>query len=136
VQVGRMILAVVISGAGCAALALPASAASPLDGALHELRDLGAPVPPSTGDLPSPPPGLLPADPASGLPEPVGGELKGLAGPLAPPSKPEPAPRPRRVSPEDCVADGGNVERTRPDQELGTTYYCNGGTHDGRGVSQ
>jgi len=65
---------------------------------------------------------------------PVDGLLPGGTAPALPPlpilMEPEPAAEtaPAGVSPEQCIDDGGNVERP---QDGGPGFYCNGGAHDG-----
>lgn len=133
-QLRKVLLAVAISGAACGALALPAAAESPLDGVLPAAE---IPTPPA-GEIPTLPGGELPAPPGGELPAPPVGEPPALPAPLGPSAETEPeaepAADPNLVSPDDCIAGGGNVERTEADQEIDAEFYCNGGTADGKGI--
>ncbi len=125
-QVKKVVLAVAVSGAAWGALALPAAAESPPDG----IPSADAPVIPGA-EVPAVPGAELPAPPDSGLPG--GAEAPALPPPLGSSAEAEPEPQPARVSPDDCLAGGGNVERTDNGQAA-TPYYCHGGTEDGTGI--
>lgn len=126
-QLKKVVLAVVVSAVAWGAATLPAAAESPLDG----LPPADAPVVPGV-EVPEVPGAELPAPPDGGLPGlPGGAEAPALPPPLD--SSAEAEPQPARVSPEDCIARGGNVERTNRGQ-ADTRYYCHGGTEDGTGI--
>lgn len=123
--VKKVLLTVAISGMAWGALTLPASAETPLDG----LAPVGEaptapPLPAPLGEAPAAPPlpaplGEAPAAPA--LPE------------LFAPAPERPPSAPAGVSPEDCIAAGGNVERP---QDGGPGYECEGGDDDGMPVRE